>query len=229
MRYLTVVVKPNGGGTFHPLGGRLADDPSIERRAIHHVELLGDDTVLLLAEASGSQERYRQIMEGSPHVISYLTAGEDRWMAVSQFEPTAEVRRSLELQRESLLVVDTPIRFTSENALKVTYLGTDETFRKLYEYVEEVDYMTVDVLETGDYEAGGSSFSRMITSRQEEVLEAAVELGYYSEPRQASLEDISDVVGITPGTAGEHLRKVEERVFGEIVSPSSTAPTDAGK
>jgi predicted DNA binding protein len=171
----------------------------------------------LFAEASGSQERYREIMDESPHVISYLTAGEDRWMAVSQFDPTKTVRRALELQRESLLVIDTPIRFTSEDHLKVTYLGTDEVFRKLYESIEEAEYVTVDILETGDYEADSSSFSRMITSRQEEVLETAVDLGYYSNPRQASLEDISEIVGITPGTVGEHLRKVEARVFDEIV------------
>jgi predicted DNA binding protein len=217
MRYLTVLVKPSGDGAFHPLGEKLTDDPSIKRQAIHYVELLADDTVLLFAEASGSQEQYRQIMEESPHVISYLTAGADRWMAVSQFEPTETVRRALKLQRESFLVVDTPIRFTADDNLKITYLGTDNMFRKLHEKVKNIEHMSLEILETGDYEANGSSFSRMITSRQEEVLETAVDLGYYSEPRQASLEDISEAVGITPGTVGEHLRKVEERVFSEIV------------
>ncbi len=217
MRYLTVLAKPKGEGAFHPLGEKLTDEPSIKRRAIHHVELLGDDTVLLFAEASGSQERYKQIMETSPAVLEYLTAGEDRWMAVSQFEPTEEVRRALELQRESLLVVDTPIRFTSEDYLKITYLGTDETFRKLSKYVEGRESIAFDILDMGDFETGESSFNRLITPRQEEVLEAAVELGYYSEPRQASLEDIGAAIGISPGTVGEHLRKVEARVFNEIV------------
>jgi predicted DNA binding protein len=181
------------------------------------VAVLDDDTVLLFAEASGSKERYRQIMEASPHVISYLTAGDDRWMAVSQFEPTDVVRRSLELQRESLLVIETPIQFTADDHLKVTYLGTDETFNKLYEYANEMEQLTFDILEMGDYEADRSSFDRLITARQAEVLEVAVDLGYYSDPRQASLEDIGDVVGITPGTVGEHLRKAEERVFTELV------------
>ncbi|WP_324761099.1 helix-turn-helix domain-containing protein [Haloarcula montana] len=217
MRYLTVLVKPSEDSAFHPLGEELTENPSIERRAIHHVELLNDDTVLLLAEASGNQERYREIMENSPEVMSYLTAGEDRWMAVSQFEPTESVRKGLKLQRDSLLVIDTPIRFTSEDHLKVTYLGTDEIFQTVYEYIEQTEYMSVDILETGEYESDGSEFSRMITARQEEILETAVDLGYYSEPRRASLEDISEVIGITPGTVGEHLRKVEERVFNEIV------------
>jgi predicted DNA binding protein len=217
MRYLTVEIKPNEGGAFHPLGDKLTEAPDIDRRAIHHVELLVDETVLLLAEASGSQERYEQIMGESPHVIDYLLAGDDRWMAVSQFEPTDGVRRALALQQESFLVVDTPIRFTSEDHLKITYLGTEDSFRKLFDYADELDSVSVDILNMGEYEADESSLNRMITARQEEVLEAAVELGYYAEPRQASLEEVGDVVGISPGTVGEHLRKAEARVFSEIV------------
>jgi predicted DNA binding protein len=217
MRYLTVLVEPEGGSAFHPLGEELTAEPSIERRAIHRVELLADDTVLLFAEASGSKERYERIMDDSPHVVDYLVAGENRWMAVSQFEPTEAVRRALELQRKTLLVIETPIRFTSDDNLRLTYVGTDETFRKLSEYVDGMDSITFDILDMGDYDADRSSFRRLITARQEEVLEAAVELGSYREPRQASLEDISGVVGISPATVGEHLRKVEQRVFSEIV------------
>ncbi len=69
----------------------------------------------------------------------------------------------------------------------------------------------------GEYEAGDSPFGRMLTARQEEVLEAAVDLGYYSEPRRASLENVGAAVGVSPGTVGEHLRKVEARVFREMV------------
>lgn len=217
MRYLTVLAKPNEDGAFHPLGEKMTNEPSIKRRAIHHIELLDDDTVLLFAEASGDKQRYKEIMEDSEYVISYLTAGESRWTAVSQFEPTHDVRQALELQRESLLVVDTPIHFTSEDHLKITYLGTEEIFKKLYDYAEEADHMSFEVLATGEHDTDGKAFSSMITTRQEEVLETAVEMGYYNEPRQASLEDISEVVGVTPGTVGEHLRKVEQRVFTEIV------------
>lgn len=217
MRYLTLLVKPNGGGTFHPLGGELTDNPSITRRAIHRIELLSDDTVLLFAEASGNQERYRQIMEESPHVNEYLVAGDDRWVAVSRVEPTEQARRALELQRESHLVIDTPIYFTSDGSLKLTCLGTDETFENLFEDLGDGGPVSVEILEMGDYEPDESSFTRMFTPRQEEVLEAAVDLGYYDVPRQATLEDVAEVVGIVPTTASEHLRKVEKRVFREIV------------
>ncbi|EFW91551.1 Bacterio-opsin activator HTH domain protein [Haladaptatus paucihalophilus DX253] len=217
MRYLTVLIEPDGGGAFHPLGAQLTNEPSIERRAIHRVELLSDDTVLLFAEASGNQDRYEQIMESSPHVIDFLVSGDDRWMAVSQFEPTERIRRSLELQRESQLVIETPIHFTSDGSLEVTCLGTDETFATLFEDADEGASIALEILEMGEYDPDESSFSRLFTARQEEVLEAAVELGYYSVPRQATLEEVAAVVGIAPPTVSEHLRKVEERVFNEIV------------
>jgi predicted DNA binding protein len=156
-------------------------------------------------------------MQESPHVMSYLTAGEEFWMAVSQFEPTDGVRRALELQRESSLVVETPIQIRSGNDLKVTFIGTDETFSELYERTEQMEHISIEILEMGDYEADKTPFNRMFTSRQEEVLKSAVDLGYYREPRQASLEDIGEAVGISPGTVGEHLRKAEERVFSELV------------
>ncbi|WP_049921751.1 helix-turn-helix domain-containing protein [Halopiger djelfimassiliensis] len=217
MRYLTVLVKPKEGSAFHPLGRQLAAAPSIKRRAIHHVELLADDSVLLCAEASGDLDRYKQIMTDSPHVTEYLLSGDDRWLAVSQFTPTAGTRRALELQRDSQLVIETPIYFTSDGFLKVTCLGSDETFETLLEDIKDVESITAEILEMGEYDPTESSFSRMFTVRQEEVLEVAVDLGYYTVPRQATLEDIAEVVGIAPATVGEHLRKVEARVFSEIV------------
>ncbi|EMA08366.1 helix-turn-helix domain-containing protein [Haloferax denitrificans] len=217
MRYLTVLVKPESRDAFHPLGKRLTEAPSVERRAIHHVELLADGTVLLFAEASGSQERYRQIMENAPRVIDYLVSGDDPWMAVSNFEPTESSRRTLELQRESPLVIETPMRFTDDGGIKLTCLGTDEAFGELFGVGVERASVSVELLEMGDFEPDKSTFSRTLTPRQEEVLEAAVQLGYYDVPREASLRDVGEAVGITPSTAGEHLRKVEQRVFNELV------------
>ena len=53
----------------------------------------------------------------------------------------------------------------------------------------------------------------MLTGRQREILEAAVESGYYEEPRGATHEEIAREVGVSAGTVGEHLRRVEEKVL----------------
>jgi hypothetical protein len=96
MRYLTVDISPEDGSGFHPLGKQLTEEPSIRREAIHHVELLDDEAVLMLAEGSGDRDRYEEIMANSPAVHQWMVSGDDRWMAVSRFTPTETVRRMLQ-------------------------------------------------------------------------------------------------------------------------------------
>jgi len=217
MRYLTVLARPTEGDTFHPLGERLSEEPSVTREAIHHVELLADGTVLLFGEASGSQERYREIMSEAPSVQEYLVSGDDPWMAVSQFEPSPSTRRMLELTTEFDIVIETPIHVQDDGTLRVTHLGRESKLQSLFRAIGEDAPVGLEVVDTGTYEPDHASFARLLTDRQREVLEAAVDVGYYDAPRAATLEDVADAVDIAPTTVGEHLQKVESRVFNELV------------
>ena len=217
MRYLTILLHPAEGGTLHPLGEQLTQDPALTREAIHHVELLADGTVLLFAEGSGDAERYAEIMAESPYVVDHLVSGEDRWMAVSQFEPTDSTRRMLELGRESDVVIETPVPIEDDGSLRITHLGREADLQDVFRAIGEESAVAFEVVETGTYDPDEASLTRLLTVRQQEVLEAAVEVGYYSEPRQATHDDVAESVGIAPTTAGEHLRKIEERVFGALV------------
>jgi len=69
------------------------------------------------------------------------------------------------------------------------------------------------VLETGTYSPDRHALSRLLTERQREVLDAAVETGYYRDPRGATHEEVAAALDIAPTTVGEHLRKIEQRVF----------------
>jgi len=216
MRYLTVNVAPSEDEEFHPVGRELREEPTITREAIHHVELLDDETVLLFAEGSGDAAQYESIMQDAPLVEEYLVSGEDRWMAVSQFEPTAVTRRVLELERESDVVIDTPITITADGSLRITYVGSDSAFRDFVRGVETELPLAFEVLETGSYDPDSNSLMRVLTTRQQEVLEAAVAAGYYDAPRRATHDDVAERVGIAPSTVGEHLRKIERRVFAAL-------------
>lgn len=217
MRYLTVRLEPTDGGAFHPVGKRLAEDPSVRREAIHHVELLADGTVLTLAEGSGDRDRYEELMADSPHVDDVLVSGDDRWLATSQFTARGPVRRLLAWRRESDLVVETPIQVNDDGSMRITYLGGEDEFRELYERTGDASDLAVEVVETGAYDPGVDDFVRGLTTRQQEVLRAAVDVGYYDEPRSATQDDVAEAVGIAPTTAGTHLRRIESRVFGALV------------
>jgi hypothetical protein len=218
MRYLTVRLLPRDGGVFHPLGSELRDEPSIRREAIHHSEHLDDGTVVLLAEASGNRNRYEGIMASSTYVDDFLVAGEGRWVSVSRFEPTDAMNRALKYQRDAGVIVDMPIRFTGDGSMRITYLGSDAGFQRLFEAANEMEDVPLrfKIVETGNYEPERPSLVSSLTTRQRTVIEVAVETGYYRSPREASLEDVADAVGITPSTASEHLRKIESRVFSAL-------------
>jgi len=213
MRYLTVRIHPGPAGAFHPVGRRLAAEPSITREAFHHVELLDDGTVLTLAEGSGDRDRYEELMAASAHVEEFLVTGEERWMATSQFQAREPIRRLLEWRREMDLVVETPITVDDDGSVRITYLGSQRPFSELYDRGLESDVFDLEVLETGPYEPELGPLVRGLTSRQREVLRAAVEEGYYSNPREATHEAVADAVGLAPSTVGDHLREIETRVF----------------
>ncbi|OYR54249.1 helix-turn-helix domain-containing protein [Halorubrum halodurans] len=217
MRFMTARLEPADGGGFHPLGAELSAEPAIRREAIHHVELLDTDTVLTLAEGVGDRRRYEAIMSSSAAVRDYMVSGEDRWMAVSRFEPTEPVRRILEWHERTDAVVETPIQFGRDGAQTVTFVGDESAFKTLFDEVTAMESVAFDVVRTGEYDPDGRRLTRSLTSRQEEVLAAAVDAGYYRAPREATHEDVAAAVGLAPSTVGDHLRRIEERVFDAIV------------
>lgn len=52
-----------------------------------------------------------------------------------------------------------------------------------------------------------------IPPRQRELLNTAYELGYFEIPREVTLEEIADEMGITKTTASNHMRKAQREVF----------------
>lgn len=216
MRYLTLRIVPRDSDGFHPLGRRLAEEPSLQREAVHHFERLDDGTVLLLAEGSGDRDRYEEIMSSEPTVRDYMVSGEDRWMAVSQFESNGTLREILEWQRREDIVVEKPLRFQQDGSQEMTVIGDDESFRALYEEATSLDSFDIEVVETGEYTPDTDQLARTLTTRQQEILSAAVELGYYREPREATHEDVATALDVSASAVGTHLRRIEERVFGAL-------------
>jgi predicted DNA binding protein len=138
-------------------------------------------------------------------------------MAVSRFDPTEPVRRIMEWRRQADAIVETPILFRADGSQRVTVLGEEAAFKRLYQEAVALESFALEVVETGEYDPNTERFTRSLTPRQQEVLAAAVDVGYYRAPREATHEDVAAVVGLSPSTVGDHLRKIEERVFGSII------------
>jgi len=216
MRYLTLRMVPRDSDGFHPLGRRLSEEPSLQREAVHHFERVDDGTILLLAEGSGDRDRYEEIMSSEPTVRDYMVSGEDRWLAVSQFESNETLREILEWQQREDIIVETPLRFQQDGSQQMTVIGDEESFRTLYEEATSLDAFDIEVVETGEYTPDTDRLARTLTTRQQEILSTAVDLGYYREPREATHEDVATALELSSSAVGTHLRRIEERVFGAL-------------
>jgi hypothetical protein len=218
MRYVTLRARPTEGEGFHPLGEQLSTDPAVERGKIYRVDLLDDGTGLLLAEARGDRDRYREILESSEHVLDFSIAGETEegwWYSYTHFEPTEVTERMLGVRYDLGLAMEMPIEVEPGGAMVVTLVGPEGAFAEAMR-ADDPEY-ELEVLETGEHTPDLDDLFLSLTDRQREVLEAAVELGYYDDPRAATHEDVAREVDAAPSTVGEHLRKVESRVFAQLV------------
>lgn len=216
MRYARVRLTPTEGAGNHPLGERLAEVEGVQRERIHRFELLGDGTGLLLAEASGDRDRYERLLDESDFVHDYaVTGAEGNWYAYVHFEPNERVRRTLTEFRDSELMIEMPIEALPDGAREITFVGDEGAFADAIP-ADTGDY-EVELLETGDRPPRADDIFARLTERQREVLSVALELGYYENPRRATHEDLADELGASPGTVGEHLRKIESRVFEQFV------------
>ncbi|WP_340681201.1 helix-turn-helix domain-containing protein [Natrinema caseinilyticum] len=54
---------------------------------------------------------------------------------------------------------------------------------------------------------------RLVTNRQQDVLATALEAGYYATPREATLTDVADRLGISKATCSEILHRAEGSVI----------------
>lgn len=214
MRYVTVLLR-HDPAELHPVERRLAEDPALTRQAMHAVEELPDGSIVLLTEVAGDLDRYREIMADSPAVHEFAVSGDDSGYCYSHVAASPQVERLLEAQRNAEFVVEMPVEYTEDGAQRVTLVGREEAFEGAA--MDLPDGVEMELVSTGPYSPEAESVFADLTDRQREVLEAALALGYYETPREATLADVASEVDVEPGTVGKHLRAVESKVFAKYV------------
>lgn len=76
----------------------------------------------------------------------------------------------------------------------------------IWEYATDRD-ITWELVELRDRATPGSDTSYGLTDVQRETLVMAFEQGYFDDPREATLADLADALGVSPSAAGGRLRR----------------------
>ncbi|MFC5366151.1 helix-turn-helix domain-containing protein [Salinirubrum litoreum] len=188
--------------TFEVLAALPADD-----RGVGLVELSGRDVLSAVAA-----------MEDHEAVTSLSIVGTTPEEAVIQFETTEPLL--LFSARESGLPLQPPITIRDGTATLELTTSRD----RLAAMADQLDAMGLDyhvewIKESVDPE-------RVLTARQRELVLEAVEAGYYDSPRDCTLTELADDLGLAASTLSETLHRAEGKVVREFVADLSGATDD---
>lgn len=217
MRYFDLVLTSEHHG-IHPVDAELAALPGVERDALLHIDAFGDGTGVLLYRLEGDRDSVVETVSEHDDVISYDildVEAENAYHLYLHVHPGEPAGTLMALCYEYALIIDTPIEFTDRGGVLVTIVGTHDMLREALKAVP--DSINISIQQVGQYSPGTRDMLSMLTERQREVFETAVEMGYYDIPRQVNQSDLADKLSCAPSTVDEHLRKAESKMLSALL------------
>jgi len=185
--------------------------------AVHGLKPVGNDRLGMLYEYGADVQAVREDLDEVPKALEYTAekVGSSVFAYVV-WEPRDIVNALVDTLYSNRVIIDYPFRVTTRDELIITLVGVAEDLQR----VSPVDHPAVDitVLRKGEYRPRRRDLLSVLTSRQQEVLQTTVELGYYEESSDTGYEDIADELDVSVSTVGHHLRKTESHILREVVS-----------
>jgi predicted DNA binding protein len=211
MKSVSVTLSPPDGG-FHGVDGAIGEVESVSRQKLLYVDVFDDDTCLLVYLLSGRQSgELRRLLDDHPAVIrSRLLAQRNFYSLYAHVEPDRPLTDLLYAVQDHALLYKQPLLFTDDR-LRVTIGGDEPALQRWLEDLPEGVTVTVD--RYGDYEPGVNSVLSLLTDRQREALNVALESGYYDTPRRTTCEELGAALDCSPSTANDLVREAERTVM----------------
>lgn len=171
----------------------------------------GDETGFALVRIEGPDvEGVLEEMMAHTQLTELTVAEHHDGEATVHFETTAPLL--LFSSRDSGIPIELPVEIVDGEAT-VDVTGSRDRLAELAEQFERfgLEYRIERVRER-------LHASQLLSDRQLEVVEAAVQAGYYDTPRRCSLTDLADDLGVAKSTCSETLHRAEEAIIKRFVS-----------
>lgn len=170
-----------------------------------------DDRGVALLEVSGPDTvEALQSMHESDAVTQLDPLERDDDSVLVQFETDEPLL--LFTLREAGLPLEPPLEISDGRGT----LEVVAPHAKLSQLREQLDAFGMDFEVGYLYESGDSE--RLLTPRQQEVLVAALEAGYYDTPRESTLTDLAEDLDTAKSTLSETLHRAEETAIKQFAT-----------
>ncbi|SEW13243.1 helix-turn-helix domain-containing protein [Natrinema salifodinae] len=218
MRHVSYVLTPQRG--YFDRGAERFRERGVTFDSIRNIDRLDDGTIITQKVVRGDRAALQDALEDTgPTVVDHqlIDAG-DATILQLHYRPSDLTRELLAVHDRHAVVLEYPLEYAGpENRrLRVDEIGREDALRRVIEETRAI--VDVEIERLGDYDPTDERLFATLTARQREVLRVAVEAGYYEEPRQVTYEDIAARLDCSPGTVGQHLRRIEARLMSTLVT-----------
>lgn len=213
MKHVRVRITAHGqAGDIHPMYGVMTEAPFIERATAVQWNYTGD-ALGILHYVMGDADALERAMQEIPEVVGYdIERIDERSCYVYVRDATTDSLQEMfgPISSGGLVVVP-PIEYDSDGTVVFSIFGPDDELQDAMKGISVPVDVTIEAV--GGLAGTTAAVETLLTDRQREVVETAVDLGYYDIPRTASQEEIAVELDCAPSTIAEHLRKAESRVL----------------
>lgn len=218
MREFDIVVRAEGG-TYNPIDEAIIAHPELTREGVEYFDMMPDGTTVLLYKISGDTTDMEELLEQTESALSYhvFEIEDDGLRAHVHFSPDTLVAALIMLKEKYDLIINPPLEIDDDGGLHMSVAGNPDDIREAA--MDRPDTVDIQLEEAESSDVDMVDITSLLTDRQQEVLEAAIDKGYYEIPRRATNEDIAGDMDCSTSTVGEHLRKIEARII-STVGPS---------
>jgi len=179
---------------------------------LKEVELLEDDGVRSIPQVEVEERLPAEELDGFDCVEDWelVNEAENSYLYVIEVE-AVEMPEGSSVDHEDLIGMCDPT--VVDRGLLLSLVGSQEAIRNILRNQKEAGAVP-ELHRLGDYE-GGEQTLETLTDRQLEILQIAYERGFYDIPREVTIADIADEVGIDDGTVSEHLQRAERNILSQ--------------
>ncbi|EMA51513.1 helix-turn-helix domain-containing protein [Halococcus thailandensis] len=222
LRYATLTLT---GVVRTPMGRRFDRSPAVEIESIRYLGPVEDGQHVGLSELAGDLDTARELLTASDEVLRYDIAGTDgRGIVYGYYRNVGPIGELLDLLYRNDIVLDWPIDYretANGPRMRFTVIGTETGIQEAADGLPDGIGLAVERI--GRFET--STESTLLTDEQAALLALAIDEGYYEVPRETTQRELADRVGVTAGTIGDRLQRIERRVMTAYANDHATAPT----
>jgi predicted DNA binding protein len=194
--------------------GRLGYQPLLQQVELQTMQMLRwdrDSSVQIIRCRPLRPDLTVEKLLRNPLVASgrLLRAEEGRWTLLATLRSTSTLRALYQPFQDVFLE---PVFEVRKGRLRLSLLGDGTRLRAFMAAAREAD-LHYEVVRFEPAESDPRNPMGGLTPRQQQILRAAVEMGYFENPKRVRLHDLGRLLGMDKSTVGETLRRAEKRVF----------------